>query len=60
LLQCEECGCISRDRARAWLACLVRELEDVDEVAVEAPALAVYCPVCAAREELAPERASYT
>jgi hypothetical protein len=47
---------VSCDRAQGWLACIARDPDDV----VGEPALAIYCPACAAREELAPEVASFT
>ena len=57
MLRCEECGCASADRARGWLACIARDPDDLEGEA----GVAVYCPACAAREQLAPpELASYT
>jgi hypothetical protein len=56
VLRCQERGCISVDRAMGWLACIAR---DPDAEAAET-GVAIYCPVCAAREELAPGIATYT
>jgi hypothetical protein len=56
VLRCQECGCISVDRAMGWLAGIAR---DPDAETAE-PGVAIYCPVCAAREELAPGIATYT
>ena len=56
MLRCEECGCVSTDRALGWLACIARDPDDLEGQA----GVAVYCPACAAREQLAPALASYT
>lgn len=43
-LDCVECGCCSGERARSWTAF---RCDDPDE---DEPALAHYCPPCAASE----------
>jgi hypothetical protein len=45
ILQCEECGCASRGRARGWIA-LVGE----DRDGSEPPCVGLYCPACAGEE----------
>ena len=45
MLYCIECGCCSGELGKGWVAF---RCDDPDET--EAPALALYCPPCAAAE----------
>ena len=48
---CSECGCVSDDRWRGWLA------ERVDDPETgEAPRIGFYCPECSEREFGRPRR----
>jgi hypothetical protein len=55
LLRCEECRCVSTDKARGWLGYTAPDSDDEGGVIV-----VFYCPVCAARENFAPVPKSYT
>jgi hypothetical protein len=45
VLYCGECGCCAGALPRGWAAFLSEDPDGIDE-----PGIAVYCPVCAARE----------
>ena len=44
-LTCEECGCISRGRAKGWTAFLGEEVREIEPLSV-----GIFCPRCAALE----------
>lgn len=45
MLVCTECGCTCCELGKGWVAYTCLDPDDVDP-----PALAIYCPVCAAAE----------
>lgn len=45
ILECEECGCASRGRAKGWVAMI-----GVDPEGVEPPCIGLFCPACADEE----------
>jgi hypothetical protein len=47
LLECIECGYVSGELGRGWAAF---RCEDPDEDVTDPPAVALYCPPCAAAE----------
>ena len=58
MLYCVECGCCSDELGQGWLA-LRCDVPDPDEPDDREPAIAIYCPSCAAREfEHRPETAA--
>jgi hypothetical protein len=46
LLECVECGCVSGELGRGWAAFICKDPDDE----LDLPAIAVYCPPCAASE----------
>lgn len=53
ILECDECGCASRGRAKGWAAFSGEDLERVEPTSI-----AILCPSCAAVEfEYRPEQA---
>ena len=49
MLYCEECGCCSGELGKGWVA-MRCDIADPDEPDDAEPAVAMYCPECAARE----------
>jgi hypothetical protein len=47
VLYCIECGCCSGDLGRGWVA---TRCDDPSPDAGDSPAIAIYCPPCAAAE----------
>ena len=45
VLQCDECGCVSDELGRSWVA-----FTGEDPDGVEPTSVAIMCPVCAAHE----------
>jgi hypothetical protein len=45
ILECEQCGCASRGRARGWAAFVAE-----DDEHGEPPCVGIFCPRCAAVE----------
>jgi hypothetical protein len=45
LLRCEECLCVSKDKAQGWLSYIAFDPDDEQGE----PLVVFYCPVCAAR-----------
>ena len=46
LLVCMDCGCVSGELGRGWAAYISQDPDDE----LDPPAIAVYCPPCAASE----------
>lgn len=44
-LECVECGCVSGELGRGWAAYVCEDPDGIDP-----PAVALYCPPCAAGE----------